>query len=125
GLGGLGAGPAGMARMPYGRFVAANVTGGTLWGVGFTLAGYLAGNSWHRVQGVAGTAGLVFLAALVVGFVVTRLILSARRRRAVPVAAHLAVEAALEPPAEPVAEAPLERAPGGWLRRRVAVRHPL
>ncbi|HEX9375426.1 MAG TPA: bifunctional DedA family/phosphatase PAP2 family protein [Actinomycetota bacterium] len=85
-------GLAGMARMPYGKFAAANVTGAVLWGTGFSVAGYVAGNSWEKVQSTAGAVGLMFGAALIVGFVATRLILSARRRR---------VEAAL--PAEGVA----------------------
>ena len=130
-------GLAGMAGMPYGRFVAANVTGGVLWGVGFTLAGYLAGSSWKRVQGAAGTVGLVFLGALIVGYLATRLILSARRRRAVPLAvgatldgvgevtAPVAPGAGIEdvPPATAPRDKPVaERT--GWLRRRVALREP-
>ncbi len=75
-------GLAGMARMPYGKFVSANLTGAVLWGTAFAVAGYAAGSSWEKVQATAGTAGLMFGAALIVGFVTTRLILSARRRRA-------------------------------------------
>jgi membrane protein DedA with SNARE-associated domain/membrane-associated phospholipid phosphatase len=74
-------GLAGMARMPYGRFVVANGAGALLWGTGFAVAGYAAGNSWEHVQAWAGSAGLAFMGALVVGFVVTRVILGRRRRR--------------------------------------------
>jgi membrane protein DedA with SNARE-associated domain len=74
-------GLAGIARMPYGRFVAANLIGAVVWGVGFTAAGYAAGVHWERVQSVVGTAGLIAMGALVVGFVTTRLVLRARARR--------------------------------------------
>jgi membrane protein DedA with SNARE-associated domain len=74
-------GLAGIARMPYGRFVAANVTGAVLWGVGFTAAGYAAGTHWEKVQSVAGMAGLIFMGALIVAFVTTRIVLGRRRRR--------------------------------------------
>jgi membrane-associated protein len=35
---------AGLGRMPYRRFLFSNVLGGTIWVVGFCLAGYLFGN---------------------------------------------------------------------------------
>ena len=74
-------GLAGIARMPYGRFVAANLTGAVLWGIGFTAAGYAAGTHWERIVDVAGAAGLIFLAVLIAAFVTTRIVLARRRRR--------------------------------------------
>ncbi len=133
-------GLAGMAGMPYGRFVVANATGAVLWGTGFAVAGYAAGNSWESVQGVAGTAGLAFMAALVLGFVATRVILGRRRRREemVRAATILGLEPAVvgvpvapdgeiappdrEPPPRPAGEAP---SGAGWWRRRLAPRDPL
>jgi len=74
-------GLAGIARMPYGRFVAANLTGAVLWGIGFTAAGYAAGTHWEKIVDVAGTAGLIFMGAIITAFVVTRIVLARRRRR--------------------------------------------
>lgn len=56
----------GMARMPYRRFAAANAVGGSLWAVTIVLAGYAAGDSWRRVQGALGTAGVVAAGTVVV-----------------------------------------------------------
>jgi membrane protein DedA with SNARE-associated domain len=74
-------GLAGIARMPYGRFLAANVTGAVLWGVGFTAAGFAAGTHWEKVKDVAGIAGFAFMGALILGFLTFRIFLGRRRRR--------------------------------------------
>ncbi len=71
-------GLAGTARMPYRRFIVANAAGALVWGVGFTLVGYVAGASYRSVEKVAGRASLGVL-ALVVLLV---LLLHLRRRRA-------------------------------------------
>ncbi|HVW31610.1 MAG TPA: bifunctional DedA family/phosphatase PAP2 family protein, partial [Acidimicrobiia bacterium] len=64
-------GLAGMSGLPYRRFLAYNAAGGLLWSVAFVLAGYLAGDSWKKVEHVAGRAGVVLLLlALLVGGVV-------------------------------------------------------
>jgi membrane protein DedA with SNARE-associated domain len=69
---------AGTARMPYRRFLAFNAAGGLVWGVGFTLAGYLAGNSYAVVERTIGRAGALAVAGVaVIAFVVWRI----RRRR--------------------------------------------
>lgn len=62
-------GLAGMARMPYGQFLLFNILGGIAWGSTFVLAGYLAGESWRRVEAVAGQASLILLALIIVAFV--------------------------------------------------------
>jgi undecaprenyl-diphosphatase len=65
---------AGMSGMRYGSFLLASVVGATSWGVGLTLLGYLAGNSWRRAErylGQGSTAlGLTILVVilLVVGY---------------------------------------------------------
>jgi membrane-associated protein len=71
-------GLAGTARMPYPRFLAFNAAGGVIWAIGFTLLGYVAGASYHRVEKIAGRASAVILAVVIL----TVLILVIRRRRA-------------------------------------------
>jgi len=61
---------AGTARMRYLKFLAFNAAGGLTWGVGFTLLGYLAGNSYQRVAKTAGTAAAIVVAAIVLVAVV-------------------------------------------------------
>jgi membrane-associated protein len=68
-------GLAGTVRMPYGRFLAFNAAGGIIWAVGFTLLGYLAGASYHKIENIAGKASEIILAVVVlavVGFVIIR-----------------------------------------------------
>ncbi|AKU89707.1 VTT domain-containing protein [Vulgatibacter incomptus] len=54
-------GVAGLAGMPYGRFFAANVTGGIAWGFSMVGLGYVAGAAWERASKLAGAAGLILL----------------------------------------------------------------
>lgn len=62
---------AGSARMPYRTFLAFNALGGTLWGVGFVLLGYLAGSSYAKVEAAVGRDSAVMVAVVaVVAFVV-------------------------------------------------------
>ena len=64
---------AGVAGMPYGRFVLWNVSGGVLWATGCTLLGYYAGANWQRIAHAVGWAGLaVGTTALVVALLVHR-----------------------------------------------------
>ena len=70
---------AGTAHMPYRRFLTFNVAGGVLWGVTVVLVGYLAGESYGRVEKLLGRGTALGVAALVVaGFCVWVV----RRRRA-------------------------------------------
>ena len=69
---------AGSARMPYGRFLAYNAAGGLVWGVAVVLAGYFAGESFTRVEGVLGKASAAVLAVVVVAALV---VWQVRRRR--------------------------------------------
>lgn len=59
-------GLAGMARMPYGRFLLANVIGGILWATSFTTLGFVAGSAWRRIERAAGRASLILLALVIV-----------------------------------------------------------
>jgi membrane-associated protein len=64
-------GLAGLSRMTYPRFLAFNAAGGLVWGMTFCLVGYLAGNSYSKVESTIGrwaavaTAGVVVLALTV------------------------------------------------------------
>jgi membrane-associated protein len=73
-------GLAGTVRMPYLRFLAFNAAGGLIWAVGFTLLGYLAGASYHRIENIAGQASEIILAVVVLA-VVALVIIRRRRER--------------------------------------------
>ena len=57
---------AGASQMPYRRFLLWNALGGIVWGSVFVTLGYLAGNSYHHVEKVAGRGFAVALAVIVV-----------------------------------------------------------
>jgi hypothetical protein len=56
--------------MPYRVFLAFNAAGGLVWGVGFTLLGYYAGDAYKRVEKTAGTAVAIVVAVVVVAALV-------------------------------------------------------
>jgi membrane protein DedA with SNARE-associated domain len=70
-------GLAGMSSMPYRVFLPANVAGGVVWGIGYSLLGYLLGSAYSRVEHVSSIASDVLLGLIVVAVVV----LVVRRRR--------------------------------------------
>jgi membrane-associated protein len=59
-------GLSGMAGLKYRRFLVANAVGGILWGGGFTLLGYLAGDAWRKVEHIAARASLLLAILLFV-----------------------------------------------------------
>jgi membrane protein DedA with SNARE-associated domain len=70
---------AGIAHMPYRRFLAFNAAGGLTWGLGSVLLGYLAGDSYSAVEKVAGRATAIGVAVIaLIALVVWRI----RRRTA-------------------------------------------
>jgi membrane protein DedA with SNARE-associated domain len=72
--------PAGVERMPFGRFLLLTTAGSLLWNTAFVVAGYLLGESWSLVDEYASVFQYVVLAAVAVAiglFVTIRL-----RRRA-------------------------------------------
>lgn len=71
-------GMAGASRMPYRKFLLFNAIGGLTWGLGFTLLGYLAGASYHRLEDYAGKVSQAILLVVVLGLAVFAL----RRHRA-------------------------------------------
>jgi membrane-associated protein len=75
-------GLAGAARMPYRRFLVFNAAGGLIWAAGFTLLGYLVGAGYHTVENIAGRAGEVILALVVLAVIV--FVIRRRRRERDP-----------------------------------------
>jgi membrane-associated protein len=72
----------GLSRMHYLRFLAFNAAGGLIWGAGFVLLGFLAGNSYEAVAKTAGrdiTAGAVVV--LVIAVIVWRIHKARTERR--------------------------------------------
>ena len=69
---------AGDSRMPYGTFLPWNVAGGIVWGVLHVGIGYVAGNSYAKVEHYVGRATWGLLALLVAIWVVVHIV---RRRR--------------------------------------------
>lgn len=64
---------AGTSRMAYYKFLAFNAAGGLIWGTGFVLLGYLAGNSYATIEKTVGrSAAFVVLGLVIVGLVVWR-----------------------------------------------------
>lgn len=58
--------PAGMMRMPIGRFVLLTTLGSALWNTLLVGAGWFLGANWERVSAIVGTiSNVVFLVALV------------------------------------------------------------
>lgn len=74
-------GLAGMSEMPYPRFLLANASGGVLWAVGYTLAGYFLGDAYRRVERISGRISTVVVVAVVVALVGLRLRSAIRDRR--------------------------------------------
>ena len=77
---------AGAAGIPYRKFLLWNVIGGVAWGTGFTLLGYVGGESYHAVLAYAGQAGWIVL-GLVAMIVAVALIWHRRSRRRAEAAA--------------------------------------
>jgi membrane-associated protein len=68
-LGALVPGMAGMARISYPRFLISNV-GGVDWAVTVAVVGYLAGNSYKKVESALGSVSYALLGVIVIGFAV-------------------------------------------------------
>src|SRR6266705_1642196 len=96
-------GLAGISEVHYPTFLAYNVAGGAVWGTGFAVLGYVAGASYHRVEQIAGQAGLILLVVLVAGLIASRL------------ARHLA---ARSPGLQAVGDRLAATPPLAWVRRR-------
>lgn len=75
---------AGTSRMSYPRFLAYNAAGGIVWGIGFTLLGYLAGNSYQRIEKSVGRGAAIVVAALVVAALIVWRIREHRANKEAP-----------------------------------------
>jgi membrane-associated protein len=73
-------GLAGMSKLHYPRFLAANAAGGLLWGIGFSLLGYFAGHAYKKVEHYSTFAALG-VAVLVIAIAVVFTIRGRRRER--------------------------------------------
>ncbi|TDK27633.1 DedA family protein [Arthrobacter crusticola] len=74
--------PAGIERMPQGKFLLLTAAGSLIWNVIFVLAGFYLGESWHLVERYADTFQKIVIAAVVLGaayFIISRIL---KRRRA-------------------------------------------
>lgn len=69
---------AGMTHMRYARFLAFELVAALLWTTAYCLLGYAVGAEWDRLQRVIERAGWAIAAALVLAYVVWRVV---RRRR--------------------------------------------
>jgi len=76
--------PAGLERMPVGRFLMYTTLGSLIWNTVFVLAGYLLGENWRAVEPYVGTFQNLVIAGCVLAagyFVAARL---TRKRRNAP-----------------------------------------
>ena len=65
---------AGTSRMPYLKFLAYNAAGGLIWGTGFVLLGYLAGNSYAAIEQTVGRwAAVIVLTVAILAVVIWRI----------------------------------------------------
>ena len=65
---------AGMARLPYRTFAIWNALGGTVWATTFVLVGYLAGESYTKIEHYLGRGALVLTGLIVVVLVVVHFV---------------------------------------------------
>jgi membrane protein DedA with SNARE-associated domain len=72
---------AGISHMPYRKFLFFNALGGIVWGVTFTTLGFQAGESYHRVEHLAGRGAAIAVAVVVVGLLLAWKIRSHRAEK--------------------------------------------
>ncbi|MDP9102285.1 MAG: DedA family protein, partial [Actinomycetota bacterium] len=77
---------AGMARLPYRTFFVWNAVGGCTWAVTFVLVGYLAGESYKKIEGYLGTGALVVTGVLIAGLLAVHLVRRHRKTSGRPAA---------------------------------------
>lgn len=79
--------PAGVARMPFGRFTAYTITGCFVWCMALAGVGYALGDQWHSIENNLRPIGLV-IGAVAVGLIAYWVLRQARQRRGTPVEAE-------------------------------------
>jgi membrane-associated protein len=72
---------AGASHMPYRRFLPWNAAGGLVWGITFVSLGYLAGNSYARVEKILGRDLALAVAAVAVAALIVWRVRRSRSRR--------------------------------------------
>lgn len=77
-------GLAGMSGLRYRVFLFYNALGGLVWGVGYTLLGYVVGVSFEHILSTVGLWSVAVVAGSVVVVVAVRLLLRMRARRRPP-----------------------------------------
>ena len=92
---------AGAAEMPYRVFALHNLVGGVIWGVGYSLLGYVAGSAYAAVERAVGTGVAIALAVVALTAVA---IWAWRRHRTVGAALEGEALISAEPGASPSAE---------------------
>ncbi len=75
---------AGVAHMPYRRFLAYNAAGGLVWGVGAVMVGFFAANSYQHVASALGQWVAIAIGVLVVAAVIAWRLRKHKRDRALP-----------------------------------------
>jgi membrane-associated protein len=73
-------GLAGMSHMSYPRFLIANIIGGVGWALTVGIVGYLAGNSYKKVESALGSVSYVLLGLIVVALVAWHIVRKRRER---------------------------------------------
>jgi membrane protein DedA with SNARE-associated domain len=74
-------GLAGVSGLRYRTFLFYNALGGLIWGIGYTVLGYVVGLSFERILQRVGEWSLAVVGAVVVAFVVGQVLLRRRERR--------------------------------------------
>ncbi len=74
-------GLAGMSGLRYPVFLAFNAMGGLIWGIGYTLLGFIVGLSFQRILAQVGLWSIAVVAAVVVAAIAVRWLLRRRERR--------------------------------------------
>ena len=69
---------AGMSRLPYRTFFVWNAIGGIIWATTFVVAGYLAGESYRKIEQYLGRGALVLTGLVVATLVIAHFV---RKRR--------------------------------------------
>lgn len=75
-------GLAGMSRMSYPRFLIANIIGGVGWALFVGVIGYLAGDSYKKVESALGSVSYVLLGLIVFGLIALHVVRQRRARAA-------------------------------------------
>ncbi len=73
-------GVAGASEVRYRTFLAANATGGLIWGTAYTLAGYAVGKSYEKVLTWGGRASTAIIVVVAVGVIAAVIVHRWRKR---------------------------------------------